>query len=262
MGAARRPRPGISVDTEARASGDGCKDSTPLCLAENPTRSRGISYVARPHQFQAAQPVALTYHAKRVLVKPDGFVRLYEHTDHEQFEHFFFLEVDRSTEHHETLALRCFGYQDYYRRGGLSVRYGHSPEEYKDFPFRVLLVLQNEKRRNNLAEWLLKNNPPVRTTTWLTTFSEITARPARGDLATTRRPYGNRERYRMDPRRPRTSAYRRDPAREAMVAAEIQKLRLLEYTPVYKWLRPCASLDILTYIMLCLISLCYNSYTC
>ncbi len=38
----------------------------------------------------------------------------------------------------------------------------------------MLLVLQNEERRNHLAERLLKNNPPVRTMAWLTTFTEIT----------------------------------------------------------------------------------------
>jgi hypothetical protein len=81
------------------------------------------------YQFQAAQPpLPGTYHPTSVLIKPDGFVRLHEHTTGgEFFEHFFFLEVDRSTEHRETLARRVYGYQDFYRRGGLALRYGYTP---------------------------------------------------------------------------------------------------------------------------------------
>jgi hypothetical protein len=105
------------------------------------------------YQFEASQPQnASLYAAKQVLIKPDGFVRIYEHTPlGDTFEHLLFLEVDRSTEPRETLALRAYGYQDYYRRGGLAVRYGYTPEAYKDFPFRVLFVLPNDERRNNMT---------------------------------------------------------------------------------------------------------------
>lgn len=181
------------------------------------------------YQFEAAQPPrGGAYRSARVLVKPDGFVRLYEHTDHEQFEHFFFLEVDRSTEPRETLALRSYGYQDYYRRGGLALRYGHTPEDYKDFPFRVLIVLPNDERRNNMAERLLQNTPPVLTMVWLTTYPKITTDPLG---AIWMRPVDYREITKgtlYDPSRPRTGAYRRDPAREAMVAEELTKRRLFE----------------------------------
>ena len=130
------------------------------------------------YQFQAAQPALPGYPPARVLIRPDGFVRLHEHApEGDLFEHFLFLEVDRSTEPRETLARRAFGYQDFYRRGGLAVRYGSTREAYKDFPFRVLMVLPNEERRNNMAERLLQNDPPVLTMVWLTTFSEITADP-------------------------------------------------------------------------------------
>ncbi|MGI8426634.1 MAG: replication-relaxation family protein [Actinomycetota bacterium] len=88
------------------------------------------------YQFQAAQPPRPgTYQPAKVLIRPDGFMRIYEHTNEDDFEHFLYLEVDRSTEPHETLALRTYGYQDYFRRGGLAVRYGGSPEDYKAFPF-------------------------------------------------------------------------------------------------------------------------------
>lgn len=180
------------------------------------------------YQFEAAQPPRPgIYSNSGVVIKPDGFVRLYEHTEEgETFEHFLFLEVDRSTEPRDTLALRTYGYQHYYRCGGLAVRYGHNPEDYKDFPFRVLIVLPNDERRNNMAERLLQNTPPVLTMVWLTTFAEITTNPLGAiwmrpidyrDI-TTGTPY--------DPGRERTGAYRRQPEREEIVGQALKNQRL------------------------------------
>ena len=183
------------------------------------------------YQFEAAQPALPgTYpQPARVLVKPDGFVRLHEKAgDGDLFEHFLFLEVDRSTESRETLARRAFGYQDFYRHGGLALRYGATREEYKEFPFRVLMVLRNEERRNNMAERLLQNDPPILTMVWLTTFSEIATDPLG---AIWMRPLEYRDITKgteYDAARPRTGAYRRDPAREVMISAEVKKLRLFE----------------------------------
>jgi hypothetical protein len=182
------------------------------------------------YQFQAEQPpLPGAYHPTTVLIKPDGFVRLHEEaSDGDLFERFFFLEVDRSTEHRETLARRVYGYQDFYRRGGLAVRHGFTPEDYKDFPFRVLMVFLTEERRNNMAERLLQSDPPALTMAWLTTFSEIIVDPL-GPIWM--RPIDYREITKgtqYDPIRPRTGAYRTDPAREAMVAEGLKKLRLFE----------------------------------
>jgi len=95
-------------------------------------------------------PLPGTYHPARVLIKPDGFLRLQEQaTDGDRFEHFFFLEVDRSTEPRETLARRVYGYQDFYRHGGLAVRHGFTPENYKDFPFRVWCF----RTKNGATTW-------------------------------------------------------------------------------------------------------------
>jgi hypothetical protein len=202
------------------------------CAIRNVSHYELIEFSTWPllYQFQAAQPpLPGTYHPARVLIKPDGFVRLHEHaTDGDRFEHVFFLEADRSTEPRETLARRVYGYQDFYRRGGLAVRHGFTPEAYKDFPFRVLMVLRNEERRNNMAERLLQNDPPALTMVWLTTFSEIKADPLG---AIWMRPLDYREITKgtqYDAIRPRTGAYRRDPAREAMVAEALKKLSLFE----------------------------------
>jgi hypothetical protein len=112
--------------------------------------------------------------------------------------------------------------------GGLAIRYGSTREAYKDFPFRVLMVLPNEERRNNMAERLLQNEPPVLTMVWLTTFSEITTAPLGAIWI---RPLEYRDITKgtqYDPSRERTGAYGRDPVREGLVAERIRKLRLLE----------------------------------
>lgn len=183
------------------------------------------------YQFEAAQPPRPGKHGSRVTVKPDGFVRLYEHANEDDtFEHFLFLEVDRSTEPRDILALRTYGYQDYYRRGGLAVKYGSTAEEYKDFPFRVLIVLPNDERRNNMAARLLQNTPPVLTMVWLTTFQEITTDPLG---AIWMRPIDYKEITEgtpYDPSRERTGAYRRQPEREELVEKRLSKRQLFGET--------------------------------
>jgi hypothetical protein len=74
------------------------------------------------------------------------------------FENTFFVEVDRSTETQDALARGALCYLDYYRRGGLAEPFGHDPTQYKDFPFRVLMIFKTAERRNNAAERLLLQN--------------------------------------------------------------------------------------------------------
>jgi hypothetical protein len=90
------------------------------------------------------------------------------------------------------------------------------------------MVLLTEERRNNMAERLLQNDPPALTMVWLTTFSEVITDPLG---AIWMRPVDYREitqGTQYDPSRRRTGAYRREPARERLVAAELKKLRLFE----------------------------------
>ena len=92
----------------------------------------------------------------------------------------------------------------------------------------MLVVLGSDERRNNLAERLLQNNPPVLRRAWLTTYQEITTDPLG---AIWMRPLEYREITRgteFDPSRRRTGAYRRRKEREAFVAGELEKLALLE----------------------------------
>lgn len=113
-----------------------------------------------------------------VLVRPDGYLRIQEPSDMGDWSsHAFFLEVDRSTEQQDILAAKCAGYMEYYRSGGFAIRNGGSPDNYKAYPFRVLLVLKTAERRNNTALLLAQLNPPILTQVWLTTFREVVAQP-------------------------------------------------------------------------------------
>ena len=58
---------------------------------------------------------------------------------------------------------------------------GGTEDEYKSHPFRVLVVCQSEKRRNNLAARLLQEDPPFSTMILLTTLAECGGDPL-GDI--------------------------------------------------------------------------------
>jgi hypothetical protein len=113
----------------------------------------------------------------QMLVKPDASVRIQETAGEELFEHTFFVEVDRSTETLDTLARKALCYLDYYRSGGLAVRAGRSKVEFKEFPFRVLMIFKSEERRDNVAKKLLVGTPPILTQVWLTTMTALIAEP-------------------------------------------------------------------------------------
>ena len=120
------------------------------------------------YQFKACRT-----DGERVTVKPDGFIRIHEtEPDGGLSEHTFFLEVDRSHEVQEILAEKAACYVDYYRSGGFAVRNGKVPEQYKDFPFRVLMVCKTEERRDNAARRLLENTPPILTFVLVATLSD------------------------------------------------------------------------------------------
>jgi hypothetical protein len=114
---------------------------------------------------------------KEITVKPDGFMRLREDTSQGSFSHAFFLELDRSTETQQTLVSRISAYLDFYRSGGFARREGGQTEQYKEFPFRVLVICLSESRKINLLHRLIANDPPIRTFALVTTLPEIMRDP-------------------------------------------------------------------------------------
>ncbi len=129
----------------------------------------------RLHEFKALRT---GYGTAEVVVRPDGFIRIHEkEEDGGISEHTFFLEVDRSTETQTTLVNRVGCYLDYYKSGGFALANGAARTAYKEYPFRVLIVLKSAARRDNTAEKLLNGNPPIRTLAYLSNFSEVIEDP-------------------------------------------------------------------------------------
>ena len=131
------------------------------------------------YQFRVSLPAnGTTFAQPEILLKPDGFIQIMEQDSSGQmYRRLFFLELDRSTETLTTLVTKALAYREYYRTGGLSVRFGASKADFKDYPFRVLIVLKSEARRDNFAESLLQLKPPILRQCWLTTFEEVTKAP-------------------------------------------------------------------------------------
>lgn len=176
------------------------------------------------NEFESVGPTG-----QSTKVQPDGFIRFYEkRPDSSVSEHAFFMEVDRSTETLDILISKARSYIDYYKSGGFAARSGAQPSVYKDFPFRLLIILESEERRNNVAERLLRQRPPILTQVWLSTqveaardpFGAIWIRPFDYRTATEGTPFDaaiQRE----------YAGYRRNTRREAFVEEAVQKSRLL-----------------------------------
>jgi hypothetical protein len=117
-------------------------------------------------------------HYTTVRVRPDGFIRVEETTlVSEVYEHAFYLEVDRGTETLDTLAKKALCYRHHYASGGYAVSRGGLRGQFSEYPFRVLIVLPGNERRNNLIERLLSLQPPIETQVWATTANDLSADP-------------------------------------------------------------------------------------
>lgn len=165
-----------------------------------------------------------------ILVKPDGFLRIHEtETNTNGFVHDCFLEVDRSSETQDVLVAKASSYLEHYASGGFAVRNGATVADKKSFPFRVLIVMKSAERRNNTAERLAQNNPPILTLAWLTTLDEVTHDPLGAIWI---QPKAYRDVTAGTPfdieRKQPTGVYRRQTEREAFVESKIEKRRLLE----------------------------------
>jgi hypothetical protein len=108
-----------------------------------------------------------------VTVRPDGYLSVAEG----DFEHSFFVEVDRSTESLDVLCQRALCYREFYASGGFAIRCGGRRDQFKKFPFRVLMIVKSEQRRDNMADRLLSLQSPILSQVWLTTLREVVAAP-------------------------------------------------------------------------------------
>lgn len=178
------------------------------------------------YQFEASSPGNGT----DILVKPDGFIRIHENeTGTKGFAYDCFLEVDRSSETQDVLVSKADCYREFYKSGGFAVRNGAPRTDFKDFPFRVLMVLKTLERRNNTAERLAQHDPPILSRTWLTTLTDIIADPL-GDIWILPMDYRNLtiDTPFYNERPNRRFEYRRQPERESFIESNIKKRRLFE----------------------------------
>jgi hypothetical protein len=178
------------------------------------------------YQFEASRPGDGT----DILVKPDGFIRIHEKEPGTKgYAYDCFLEVDRSSETQDVLVAKADCYREYYKSGGFAVRNGAPQTDFKEFPFRVLMVLKSVERRNNTAERLAQNDPPILSRTWLTTLADVTANPL-GAIWILPMDYRNltvgTPFYNERPKR--RFEYRHQPERESFIESKIKKRRLLE----------------------------------
>ena len=162
-------------------------------------------------------------------MKPDSFIRIHEkEADDGLSEHTFFLEVDRSSETLETLVSKVSCYLDYYKSGGFAVKNGAARSAYKEYPFRVLMVFKTAERRNNTAERLLQNTPPIFTQVCLSTLDEVKQDPLGAIWI---RPLDHREAVKGTPfdpeQRQQQLGYQRQTARDLFVEQNMKKLPLL-----------------------------------
>jgi hypothetical protein len=175
------------------------------------------------HQFEVAQNGF-----RETLVKPDGFIRIHEKESDGTSEHAFFLEVDRSSETLDTLVSRTACYLQYYRSGGFALKNGATIADFKEYPFRVLIVCKSAERRNNTALRLIQSNPPVFTQAYLTTLAEATIDPF-GPVWLT--PAAYRDAAKGSPfdteHAPARQLYRSQPEREAFIEKNALKCPLL-----------------------------------
>lgn len=161
---------------------------------------------------------------ERITLKPDAYIEIHESVDDEVAEHRFFLEHDRGSEVLQRLAVKAHGYSSFYRTGGLAIRFGFDPSDYKDFPFRVLITLLNEERRNNVAERLLKEAHFLKQQFLLTTLDEFIRDPL-APIWMTLKDYAQATAETIyDPRQ--HTARRRVTPRDRMVAERVTKRSL------------------------------------
>lgn len=126
------------------------------------------------YEFPAEHPKS----GAGTIIKPDGFVRIHEReADAALSEHTFFLEVDRSTETQETLVAKASCYVDFYRRGGFAVRNGADREQFREFPFRVLVACKSKERRDNFVTRLASGHQPILTQVAVSIIEDLTAAP-------------------------------------------------------------------------------------
>jgi hypothetical protein len=157
-------------------------------LAVSDVRAAFTAAIAGTADFRISDfstwPSHLQFYAKpspsapEVLLKPDGYFCVDDRRGNGRpTQHRFFIELDRASETQAVLAKKARCYVDYYRRGGFAIRFGGHPEDYKRFPFRVLMVFTHAGRQALVTKQLLNCRPPILTQVVSTTVQKLQSDP-------------------------------------------------------------------------------------
>jgi hypothetical protein len=121
---------------------------------------------------------AYNSNGERVEIRPDGLLRVVERSDTvKERDHWFFIEVDRSTESQTKLMERLFCYYNYYDQVKRELRSGRDFEIRDRFPFRVLITCRSDARCNELLEQLFVCGKRTAALIWITPMSEAKSNP-------------------------------------------------------------------------------------
>ena len=194
-------------------------------------KSTGLNvrqFITRPPLYQF-EVHTRGFGSSRTTVRPDGFMRFQKQEPiGNSTDHFFFLELDRSTEPLNVLVERTRCYSEYYKSGGFALWNMADRAEYRSYPFRVLMIFKTKERRNNIAKCLLESRPPILTQACLSTLEEVTTDPF-GSIWIC--PSDYREAFQGNKfnqgQRNMRGGYRRHSERERILEATIRKFPIL-----------------------------------
>lgn len=125
-------------------------------------------------------PAKHEFHVDGESVRPDAYLEFTEEMipgTESANRHRFFLELDRSTESLGTLAIRANLYLAHLRSGGFAARHGGPGADPRAYPFRVLVVVKSEARRDHLAALLWQGDQPVLSLVWIATLADVLRDP-------------------------------------------------------------------------------------
>lgn len=163
---------------------------------------------------------------KDALLRPDGFI----HIQQNEHSHYLYLELDRSTETQHTLVSKAIGYWNHFQNGGLAQRFGAHSSSFKSYPFRVLIVVKTQERRNNLLERLIHCSKPVNGMIWVATLKELKEGPLDAIWINPRSYLIGLKGTAFDPSKSSDQfVYIRRVEREQLVAEVVSKLKLFRF---------------------------------
>ncbi len=166
---------------------------------------------------------------RKIPQKPDGFIEIVINENPPRA-HRFFLEVDLTSEVHTILAQKAQCYSSYYRSGDFAVWLKKDRANFKDFPFRTMMVVESAERRNNAADFMLRYTK-IKELVLLTTLNEIKQDPL-GAIWVSPADYNRSTEgttFDVKPEEWRPNrVYMRNSARDRFVEQSIKKHRLFE----------------------------------